>query len=430
MKLSKKSKLLMKFINDTKYVDSIEANKKTESILSELYNDILKAYQHLLYVKNTNESFYNIQIKNIQTASQITKPKQFNSNSFPLDIRTHIDNMSFSELSYTFSLFNKNIKLIFILEEVNIENKIKTYNKYVDSIIMWVYILNEYASKLCAKSLTTYFYFTSLEKKTPESDISILDEIHINTAFTRTCQEDAEIVIYRKEEWFKVFMHETFHTFGLDFSDMNTNSCTNKILNIFPVNSEVNLYESYAEFWAEIMNALFCSFLHLKKKDDIETFIKNADLFIHHERSHSFLQLVKIIHFMGLKYKDLYKKNSSSQILRETLYKEKTNVLSYYIIKTILMNNYQGFLYWCKTNNNTLLQFRKSPINIDNYCKFIEKNYKTTSMLENIERTEKLFEFIKSKNIKNVKNVNNLEIEKNIYKFINTNLRMSVCEMG
>ena len=219
-------------------------------------------------------------------------------------------------------------------------------------------------------------------------------------------------------------MHETFHTFGLDFSDMNTNSCTNKILSIFPVNSEVNLYESYAEFWAEIVNALFCSFLHLKNKNDIETFVKNADFFIHHERSHSFLQLVKIIHFMGLKYKDLYKKNSSSQILRETLYKEKTNVLSYYIIKTILMNNYQGFLYWCKSNNNTLLQFRKSSINIDNYCKFIEKNYKTTSMLENIERTEKLFEFIKSKN------VNNLEIEKKIYKFINTNLRMSVCEMG
>ena len=126
---------------------------------------------------------------------------------------------------------------------------------------MWIYILNQYSSKICAKTITVYFYFTSLEKKLPKSAVSVLDEIHINTAFTTTCPRDSEIVIYRKEEWFKVFMHETFHNFGLDFSDMNNDICTRDILNIFPIDSKVNLYESYAEFWAEIMNALFCSFL-------------------------------------------------------------------------------------------------------------------------------------------------------------------------
>ena len=31
----------------------------------------------------------------------------------------------------------------------------------------------------------------------------------------------SEIIIFRNEEWFKVFVHETFHLFGVDFSNMS-----------------------------------------------------------------------------------------------------------------------------------------------------------------------------------------------------------------
>jgi hypothetical protein len=71
------------------------------------------------------------------------------------------------------------------------------------------------------------------------------------------------------------------------------------------------------------------------------------------ERNYSFLQLVKILGFMGLTYKDLYSQTHQSKILRDNLYKEKTNVLSYYVIKTILLNNYPSFLLWCQKNNIT-----------------------------------------------------------------------------
>lgn len=417
MKLSKKSKLLMSFLTKNNYINQSSQTRSTAKTLTELYSEILKSYNYLASLKKSyGEKFYNINIKHIQSALQITKPKNFNNNSFPIEVRNHIDTLVFSELHYSFSLFDKNIKLIFIVEDENIEQKIEIYNKYVDAIIMWIYILNENASKFCAKIFTVYFYFTSLEKKLPSSDLFVLDEINANTAFTTTCPRNSEIIIYRKEEWFKVFMHETFHNFGLDFSDMNTNACTIDILKIFPVKSDVNLYEAYAEYWAEIMNALFCSFLHLKNKKNVDEFLINADLFINFERSHSFLQLVKTLHFMRLTYKDLYLKNLNSQVLRDTLYKEKTNILSYYVIKTILMNNYQGFLSWCSHHNNTLLQFRKTPTNIKDFCNFIEKNYKTKSMIENIERTEEMFYAIKGK--------------KNMNEFITTNLRMSVCEMG
>jgi hypothetical protein len=361
---------------------------------------------------------------------EITKPKNFNYNSFPQVIREHIDELSFSEISYTFSLFNRTIRVIFIVEDPNIELKIKTYNKYVDSIIMWLYILNLYSSKQCANSLVIYFYFTSLEKKLPESNIHILDEKHVNTAFTTTCPKDSEIVIFRREEWFKVFIHETFHNFGLDFSDMNNNDCHAHLLSIFKVNSFVNSYEAYTEFWAETINALFCSFYSLKEKgrekggsNNEKQFLSNAEFFINFERCYSFFQLVKVLNFMGLSYEDLYLNKPESKLLRETLYKEKTNVLSYYVIKTVMMNNYPSFLSWCNKNNLSLIAFKKTIANQKIFCEFIGKNYKTPSMLENVDNSEVFLEHLK-------KNKNNTAINEKLKSLLLTNLRMSLCELG
>jgi hypothetical protein len=293
----------------------------------------------------------------------------------------------------------------------------KVYTKYVDSIVMWLYILNKYASTFCAKQLDIYLYFTSLSKHLPSTDSLVLDENHANTAFTTTCPRESEIVIFRKEEWFKVLIHETFHNFGLDFSGMNTDKCTTDMLNIFPVDSDVNLYESYAEFWAEIMNALFCSFFKLKNKNNIDEFLEHSEYFINLERTHGFFQLVKTLDYMGLNYETLVKKDKQSAVKREALYKEKTSILAYYIIKTILMNNYQGFLDWCQINNYKLYDFKKTQPNIDKFCLFIKQNYKSNAMLGNVDRMEHFFMNVKPNN-------------KEKSNFIMKTMRMSICELG
>jgi hypothetical protein len=198
---------------------------------------------------------------------------------------------------------------------------------------------------------------------------------------------------------------------------MNIEECTRDILSIFKVSSEVNLFEAYTECWAEIMNALFCIFITLKNKNNVYEFLSNSQFFINFERTYSFFQLVKTLDFMGLSYTDLYSKSEHSRILRENLYKEKTNVLSYYIIKTVLLNNYQSFILWCDNNNLSLLQFKKTTSNKLSYCKFIEKNYKTKSMLYGINETTK---FIDKINHNNKSNQN----------YILSNLRMTICELG
>lgn len=417
MKLSKNSKQLMLFFTQNKHINNVKQTTKTNNILKELYYEIINASN---YIKsgNKNGKYYTVTTKKIVSASQISRPQNFNSNSFPELVRKHIDELTMSEITYEFSLYGRKIKIHFIVEEDNVELKLESYNKYVESMTMWLHILNQYASKQCATSLVVYLYFTSLEKKMPNSNINILEGIHVNTAFTTTCPKDSEIVVFRKEEWFKVFIHETFHNFALDFSDMNNSDVNQCILNIFKVESEVNLYEAYTEFWAEIMNALFCSFYSIKNKNNIEEFLSNAEFFINFERTYSFFQLVKTLDFMGLTYKDVYSETERSRVNRENLYKEKTNVLAYYIIKTILMNNYQGFLSWCKTNNLSLLQFKKTIKHQMDFCKFIENNYKSKSMLIGVSETKSFF----NESLKKGKKIN--------LTYILTNLRMSICELG
>ena len=166
------------------------------------------------------------------------------------------------------------------------------------------------------------------------------------------------------------------------------------------------------------MNAIFCSFYSLKVKTDLDSFLSNFEFFINFERSYSFFQLVKTLNFMGLTYKDLISNTEHSRTLRENLYKEKTNVLSYYVIKTVLINNYQSFLYWCTNNNHSLLQFKKTLQNQMDYCDIIKKNYKSSSMLENVSETQDFFKKVQIKGRKN--NLN----------YILSNMRMSICELG
>jgi len=422
MYLTNKSQKLISFFIKNNCISNIKAQSIVGlKEIKQLYSEILNSYKYLLNLKQTNLKFYNFQIKKINNVIDISKPKNFNYNSFPNEARKYIDLYSLYEISYTFSLFNRDIKLIFIDENENIENKIHIFNGYVDNIIMWLYILNENASKKCSSKLTVYFYFTSFEKKLPKTNIDILDQEHINTAFTTTCPINSEIVVFRKEEWFKVFLHETFHNFGLDFSDMNNTSCHEYILSLFPVKSDVNLYEAYTEFWAEIINALFCSFHSLKNKNNMEGFIKNSEIFINLERTYSLFQLIKVLKFMDLPngYRDLYLNNKKSIIARDNLYKENTNVLSYYVIKTILILNYLSFLNWCGTNNFNILQFKKTAINQKEFCNYIGKNYKTKHLLDNIDRAEECY----NKFIKQSKKNNNL-------KYLLSNLRMSICELG
>ena len=83
-----------------------------------------------------------------------------------------------------------------------------------------------------------------------------------------------------------------------------------------------------------------------------------------------------------------------------------------------MINNYQGFLSWCKTNNLSLLQFKKTIKNQTEFCNFIKNNYKSISMLNGVAETKKFLNDIRKKS------------KKMNLSYILSNLRMSICELG
>merc|ERR1711990_305671 len=84
--------------------------------------------------------------------------------------------------------------------------------------------------------------------------IHVLEPFNVNTGYTTRCNL-GNITIYRKEEWFKVLIHESMHYLGLDFGVENHN-----LHLIFPIDTEISLAEAYVEFWARIFNIYFVSF--------------------------------------------------------------------------------------------------------------------------------------------------------------------------
>lgn len=433
MKITNNSKKLISFFHKYNCLPHIKQTKATGQIFKTLFHDIENAMNFVRYTKTQmGNSFYKLKINKIDHVNQIPKPETFNADVFPEEVRNHIDEFSLSSLTYSFQILNRYITIHFLIEDDKPEIYIGKYNSYIDNILAWLFIANEYASRSCSKTLTIFIYHTSLTKDLPNSSIEILNENNVNTAFTRTCPTKSEIVIFRKEEWFKVLIHETFHNFALDFSDMNTSECHTKILSIFPLKSDVNLFEAYTEFWARIINVLFCSYLNTKNKNNLNEFLANTEYFMNFESIYSFFQLVKVLDFMNIEYRNLYEKNSVAQNIRNTLYREDTNVLSYYIITTILIYNYQSFLSWCKTNNTSLLQFKKTNTNLNSFCMYIGKKYKSLKMLNAIDCSKTFFKKVKNTKKTSNKNSNNIisHFKNEDLYYLTNNLRMTICELG
>ena len=251
-----------------------------------------------------------------------------------------------------------------------------------------------------------YIYRTDFTKSFPDNQLTTLSSQHVNTAYTTSCREHTEIIIYRKEEWFKVFIHETFHNFGLDFSEMNLSHINTKMKKIFNINTEYNIYESYCETWARIINTMFYTYYQLlpkfrgDTKDFVAIFYKN----INYEISFSLYQAIKILRFMGLHYDIINDKTDENITACNHLYKENTSVFSYYIVTAILLHNYMDFVHWCNANNNKLLKFKITPDNIDSYIQLIKKS-NNKRLLSNINT---IYKFFKSSN--NINSNNTLQM--------------------
>jgi hypothetical protein len=348
--------------------------KLYQSVLGTLYKEIYQANATLF-----KDGCF--QSETITTKNDFKQPEGKNSRYFPSHIQKYITTNEQSQLIFSCrNVGQREIQVIFTLfGEVNIE----MYTQYVRMMYIWLHICGNYAEHYCTETLKVFIYPTPFTKQLPTSPTTVIGPEHINTAFTMACAKNGQIIIFREEEWFKVFLHETFHSYGLDFATNDHASLKNGLRGIFPINSDFDVYEAYTETWARLINCAFCSFNALpdKNKSDQKAFLFNMNFCLEMERMFALYQCIKVLGFMGLHYKDLVGKNNP--YLRK-LYKENTHVFAYYIMTAIFLNDSAGFMLWCKKNNTRLLKFKATPETFISFETYIKSVYECISLLQGI----------------------------------------------
>lgn len=327
----------------------------------------------------------NLEFTNTTIETEILSNMDFLYNSRFNDVETIIKDYILTQGSVVkkYKMFIRgreyNIHLIHFIDRIteNTEKILKSIYRKMDKQIRLIYsiiYLETYmATKLCKGPLHVYIYMTPFTKTMPVKGYPI-DSIHANSGFTYImCDSKTEIHIYRQEEWLKVFMHELIHNLNLDFSSINNHISKTSILSMFPINSEVNLSESYCEVWAEIINLVLIVY-EKAKVWDVKKMVRDFEELIKYERIFSLFQAIKILHHYNLKYQDLYQDTPESKQARIS-YKENTNALAYYIIKSLFMFHIDEYTEWVLKHNGSM-QFKLTTKNVEAYCNYVKSLHK------------------------------------------------------
>lgn len=382
-------------------------NKTTKNIISLFYNQI----QEIEIILNDDVS-YNRELNRIDK-TYLKNIDLLNSNYISPIIKNDIIENFTIELIYNIELIERNIHIHFIVKD---ENELGLYNfdRIIHNINMIILFLSLYQSKElnCSNELNIYIILTDKNKSIPFNDTNntILTPNYINNAITTSCSLNGEIVIYRKEELFKVLIHELFHNLGLDFSIINIEKIKKSLREIFHLESNYLLYESYCEFWGVFLHTFFYTFLkrhenkkiinkksNHKREKDIQLFRQEFEFYLKDEILFSIFQSVKILHTQNLTY-DIIISNKREYIQeRNHRFKEKTNAFSYYILKSIYFFYYNDFVTLCLNYNDSLLSTAKNINVLMNMIKFIERKKSSNRLIELYKSMTELYKSIEQR---------------------------------
>ena len=137
---------------------------------------------------------------------------------------------------------------------------------------------------------------------------------------------------------------------------------------------------------------MFIIFFSTKWNDNQEKWldqcIKKLSTMIHNEKIFSIFQSSKILSHFHMKYDDLL--SNTHDKLPNPNYKDKTHVLSYYIIKSIFMYNIDLYIRECININGFTINFNKAQSKLNNnmkkYCNLVQKLHNDSTFVENMNK--------------------------------------------
>lgn len=311
--------------------------------LENLLNNTKPILENILYnIRYNIRSNEKLNVINIDNLYNNSNMKEYEINNLDTAhmLKNHINNNGITEYNELISLFTpvsiiskivkkfKNKSLIEFNYKTNklrfklfTENNIDITELVIKTIKAFTFLE---VADIKNKIIRVNYSPTSFKKQLPNYDIIGINSV--NSGFT-TFNTEPYISIFREEESDKVLIHELIHYVKLDFTMNDSTFINNKIFN--EVNIEetkyINFFETYTESIAVIFNSIFNCIL---TKTNINNYF---DMELKYMED-TVLNLLE--HSNISKIEDLFSKGKSNVL------KQKTSVLSYYILKYgLLLNN-------------------------------------------------------------------------------------------
>lgn len=364
-----KPNIIKNINNFNSKIPNIQLSKNSITLLKNIIFNLETATKS--WIETCKQPFKIIKKQNIQP-----------NNHIPEFVKLDLKLNKHSIYNHSFFIKNHTFTVNFIFFQNEIVNR-KDIIQYLKHIYKWLYVALLYSTHDCANNTTINIYFHNQTKILPNKNTEIT-KLNVNTAYTWACNKNNhynEVNIYRKEDWFKAFIHETFHLFGLDFAYVSNLSNHNLILQkLFKIKIDFLLFETYCETWANILNSLYISYNQSYRVKNTHNWIMNIlkkmNYLLNQERGFALLQSSKILEFHNIKYSDFFNKDTIN-------YTEKTPVFSYYIFKSILLFHLDIFISWCYKYNNNSIQINQEHINM--FYHLISLLYNKPLFVQNIE---------------------------------------------
>ena len=215
-----------------------------------------------------------------------------------------------------------------------------------------------------------------------------LEPVNVNSGSTLPGEF---INLWRNEEFNKVLIHELVHTFFLDFRD----SCNidNYIRTTFSITSDspVYIWESYTEFLAIIIHAIY-----------ISKNIKSVINILSVEKYFGYFQCAKILHQFGC--------NTTSDLLnKKCTLNYVTDILSYFNIKTSMLHMLDESIKYMIQYNTNIVNFNQR--HCKEYLDLIKISMNNTSFVNIIDTFIKKIPYVTDKVMKSTMRMTAIEIK-------------------